>query len=87
MVMLKLLAVLVVLGSGAWNATIGPEFFTTVNTALNLITLIYLQRHSRRVERDIAPKVEHVNEVLGDALPGGARRFDPPECNDDGRQQ
>jgi hypothetical protein len=78
---------------GLLSVELGAEFFIAANTALNLITVIYINRtrrdvtnHTARVEREVLPKVEHVNDVasqLDTRVPGGRRAYDiDSKCKD-----
>jgi hypothetical protein len=95
----KIIAVMFGVG-GLASIELGAEFFTTVNTLLNFVTLVYLQRQHAKVSsaqasveraqatvERIEPRVEHVEAVaeqLDTRVVGGRRDYDP--CDDDDRK-
>ena len=54
------------------SVELGSEFFTAVNTALNLATFIYASRIKQRTER-----IENVASTLDTRVEGGRRTYDP----------
>ena len=66
---------------GLVSVELGAEFFAAVNTALNLVTILWVRRTRKDTIETIQPKVEHIAEVaeqLDTAKEGGRRSYDPP---------
>lgn len=80
-----LVGVLKVLGVTALFATLtvqfGPEFFVFANTALNLVTVIYVRHTNRRVQH-VDERVEEAAAALDTRLDGGRRKHDPSSSED-----
>lgn len=58
-----------------------PETARLLNTLVNFATLFLLYRHRREVKpkvENVEEKVNHLDDSLGAARPGGRRAIDPP---------
>lgn len=70
---------------GAAQVILDRDLITAVNTALNLASWWLLIKAQSKLRHEVAPKLDHVEEVVTAALetrePGGRRQNDPPECD------
>lgn len=67
--------------TGTINTFLDPETARLLNSVVNLATLFLLYYHRRTLVPKVAKveeKVEHLDDSLGAAVPGGRRHIDPP---------